>query len=50
MSRVDPRLRYVVLENAIQLEDEIVESKDDVNGRRQTTKVTSDFEFFSSNP
>ena len=26
------------------------EVKHDVNGRRQTAKITSDFEFFSSNP
>jgi len=28
----------------------IREVKHDVNGRRQTAKITSDFEFFSSNP
>jgi len=28
----------------------IREVKHDVNGRRQTAKTTSDFQFFSSNP
>ena len=28
----------------------IREVKHDVNGRQQTAKITSDFEFFSSNP
>ena len=29
---------------------EIREVKHDVNGRRQTAKITSDFEYFSSKP
>ena len=28
----------------------LTEVKNDVNGRRQTAKITSEFEFFSSNP
>ena len=33
-----------------QADRDIREVKHDVNGRRQTAKITSDFEFFCSNP